>query len=107
MKDLIEYKKIYKRDVSKENIDHSYNQLLRNIESISIPLEETHISKYLQLEEKFISKTEISYERIDEEIPYLVTAIVEKQGKDTQNKSEIEKILLKEGFKEIQKPIVQ
>ncbi len=106
MKEEVTYTKTYKFQKDSERIDKKYDHLAGYLESISIVLSKNPLT-YLMKEKSFISKVEINYERIDNEDPFVAIANVEKQGKNLKERSEIEKILIENGFKPLDKPVVQ
>jgi cupin superfamily acireductone dioxygenase involved in methionine salvage len=95
MKEKLKFEKEYNDEISK-------NRLLRKIEESSLKMhsESTHL--YLQQNKNCLSKIEIYSETYENNLPYTIIAEIEKQGNETEMPSEIEDILIKEGFKKIE-----
>jgi len=98
MKETIHYQKEYS-----ESEIPKYNNLIEKIEEISIRDSIFQSSKcykhfYWMLDKNLLTRTHLNLSRKDQKSDCIAKATIEKTGQYPTNQSEIETILLREGF---------
>jgi hypothetical protein len=104
MKDIIEYKK---RFDGKRDYEKFISYLKKEIKTIELSkIERRNYREFSDFDGNFITTIKISPTIISKIEPY-VRATVEKIGPDIKKNPNIEYILIKNGFEEFKKPVVQ